>query len=241
MLPKLLTRNPVDRSGDAVLVASLERVDNAQNLGGVAASACRVGEDGADGLLWVDDEDRADGESNALRVNVGGVLVVDPGMEVSFRDSSHASQSPNLHVVGKSDLPLLVADDGEAELGPGDLIDVLDPATVALDGVCAQADELGVPLGELGLKLGEGAELGGADGSVILGVGEEDDPVVTNELVEVNGTTGGLGLEVGRGGAEAEGLRTVSHFGVFDRGRLFGRLGQSLGLEERQERAVLTG
>jgi hypothetical protein len=32
--------------------------------------------------------------------------------------------------------------------------------------------------------------------------------------VEVNGTTGGLSLEVRRGGAEAEGLRTVSHFVV---------------------------
>jgi hypothetical protein len=42
-------------------------------------------------------------------------------------------------------------------------------------------------------------------------VGEQDDPVVANELVEVNGTTGGLSLEVRRCGAEAEGLRTVSH------------------------------
>ena len=85
---------------------------------------------------------------------------------------------------------------------------------MALNSVCAQADELGVPLGELGLELSEGAELGGADGGVVLGVGEEDDPVVANELMEVNGATGGLSLEVRRGGAEAEGLRTVSHFGV---------------------------
>jgi hypothetical protein len=119
----------------------------------------------------------------------------------------------NSHVVGKSDLPLLVANDGEAEPGARDLVDVLDPATVALNSVCTQADELGVPLGELGLKLGEGAELGGADGGVVLGVREEDDPVVANELVEVDGTTGGLSLEVGGGAAEAEGLRTVGHFG----------------------------
>lgn len=85
---------------------------------------------------------------------------------------------------------------------------------MALDSVCAQADELGVPLGELGLELGESTKLGGADGSVVLGVGEEDDPVVANELVEVNGTGGGLGLEVRRDGAEAEGLRTGSHCGV---------------------------
>lgn len=81
---QVLTRNPVDRSGDAVLVASLERVDNAQNLSGVAASGGGVGEDGADGLLGVNDEDGADGESDALGVNVGGILVVDPGVVVSF-------------------------------------------------------------------------------------------------------------------------------------------------------------
>lgn len=200
-----------------MLVTSLERVDDAQNLGGVTASAGRVREDGADGLLGVDDEDRADGESNALGVNVGGILVVDPSVVVSLSslDLSTTSRSPHLHVVGKSDLPLLVANNGEAQLGAGDLIDVLDPAAVALDSVCAQTDELDAPLGELGLELSESTELGGADGGVVLGVGEEDDPAVANELVEVNGTTGGLSLEVGRDAAEAEGLRTVSHFGGF--------------------------
>ena len=214
---KPLTGNPVDRGGDAVLVTSLERVDNAQNLGGVAASAGRVREDGADGLLGVDDEDRADGESNALGVNVGGILVVDPSVVVSLSSLDHSTTSPapHLHVVGKSDLPLLVTNDGEAQLGAGDLIDVLDPAAVALNSVCAQTDELDAPLGELRLELSESTELGGADGGVVLGVGEEDDPAVANELVEVNGTTGGLSLEVGRNAAEAEGLRTVSHFGGF--------------------------
>jgi hypothetical protein len=61
-----------------VLVAGLEGVDDAQDFGGVAASGGRVGEDGADGLLGVDDEDGADGEGNALLVDVGGILVVDP-------------------------------------------------------------------------------------------------------------------------------------------------------------------
>lgn len=77
----VLTRDPVDRGGDAVLVASLERVDNAEDLSGVAASAGGVREDGADGLLGVDDEDGTDGESDALLVDVGGVLVVDPGLD----------------------------------------------------------------------------------------------------------------------------------------------------------------
>lgn len=67
-----------------MLVTSLERIDNAQDLGGVATSAGRVGEDSADGLLGVNDEDGADGESNALGVDVGSVLVVDPGWVVSL-------------------------------------------------------------------------------------------------------------------------------------------------------------
>jgi hypothetical protein len=194
-----------------VLVTSLEGVDNAQNLSGVAASAGGVGEDGADGLLRVDNEDGADGESNALGINVGGILVVDPVAIMSFHRPRLFRSLPHLHVVGKSDLPLLVTNDGEAKLGARDLIDILDPATVALNSVCAQADKLGVPLGELRLKLSESAELGGADWGIVLRVREQDDPVVTNELVEVNGTASGLSLEVRRGGAEAEGLRTVSH------------------------------
>jgi hypothetical protein len=199
-----------------VLVASLEGVDNAQNLGGVATSAGRVGEDSADGLLGVNDKDRANGEGNALGVDVGSVLVVDPGQIVSLclpHVLTNSQFGANSHVIGKGNLPLLVANDGETELGAGDLVNVLDPATVALNSVCAQADELDVPLGELGLELGEGTELGGADGGVVLGVREEDDPVVTNELVEVDGTTSGLSLEVGGGAAKAEGLRTVGHFG----------------------------
>ena len=97
---------------------------------------------------------------------------------------------------------------------------------MALDSICAQTDELDAPLSELGLEFSEGTELGGADRGVVLRVGEEDDPTVANKLVEVNGTTGGLGLEVGRDAAEAEGLRTISHFGGFvccrKGGRLFG-------------------
>ena len=61
----------------------LKRVDNSEDLSGVAAGGCWVGEDETDGLLWVDDEDRADGEGNTLLVDVGGVLVVNPEKQVS--------------------------------------------------------------------------------------------------------------------------------------------------------------
>lgn len=80
----IITGDPVDGGGDLVLVTELEGVDNTEDLGAVAAGGGRVGEDGADDLLRVNDEDRTDGESNTLLVNVGGVLVVDP-VEVTLR------------------------------------------------------------------------------------------------------------------------------------------------------------
>jgi len=40
---------------------------------------------------------------------------------------------------------------------------------------------------------------------------EQDDPVVADELVEVDGALGGLGLEVGGLAAQAERLWSVAH------------------------------
>ncbi len=57
---------------------------------------------------------------------------------------------------------------------------------------------------ELWLKLCESAELGGADGGIIFWVREQDNPLVTDELVEVDWALGGLGLEVGCDGSQSE-------------------------------------
>jgi hypothetical protein len=119
---------------------------------------------------------------------------------------AHGVEIRCLHVVGQCDLPLLVANDGELQVAARDLIDVLDPAIVAVDGVGGKTDELCATLGELRLELCECAELSCADGCVVFRVGEEDDPVVADELVEVDRTLRGLGLEVGSLAAEAEGF-----------------------------------
>lgn len=74
----IVARNPVDRGSDTVLVARLKRVNDTEDLGGVTTSRGGVGQDEANGLLGVNDEDGSDGESNALGVDVGGVLVVKP-------------------------------------------------------------------------------------------------------------------------------------------------------------------
>lgn len=110
----------------------------------------------------------------------------------------------SLHIIQVGDLALLVGNDGEGNLGAGDLVDVLDPVTVTADGVGRQADQLDAALGELGLELGKSAELGGADRREVLRVREQDDPFVSNELVEVNWAVGGLGLEVGGDAAQAQ-------------------------------------
>jgi hypothetical protein len=75
---------------------------------------------------------------------------------------------------------------------------------VRLDGVGRETDQLDTTLGEFRLELCECAELGGADGRVVFRVGEEDDPVVANEFVEVDWALSGLSLEVWRGGSETE-------------------------------------
>lgn len=187
----VVTGEPVDGAGHTVLVGGLKSINNTEDLGGVTASGSRVGHDQTDLLGAVDDEDGADGQSHTLGVDVGGVLVVD-------------------HVVQVGDLALGVGDDGELEVGAGDLVDVLDPAVVGLDAVGAQTDELDTAGSELGLEFGEGTEFGGTDGGEIIGVGEEDGPLVTDELVEVDGTVGGLGIEVRGDGTQAETVNSSS-------------------------------
>lgn len=75
---------------------------------------------------------------------------------------------------------------------------------MALNRVRRETNQLDTTLGELWLELSEGAQLGGADWSIVFWVGEEDNPVVADELVEVDWAVGGFGLEVWGDGAETE-------------------------------------
>jgi hypothetical protein len=131
-----------------VLISSLEGVNNTEDLRSISSGGSRVGENETDGLLGVDNEDRADGERNALGVDVGSVLVIN-------------------HVVCERDLTLLIANDGERQRGLGDLVDVLDPLVVRLNRVCGESDHLDIAFGKLGLKLGEGTELSRAHGGEV--------------------------------------------------------------------------
>lgn len=114
------------------------------------------------------------------------------------------------HVILECDLSLLVTDDWEFQVGSADLVDILDPAAMALNGVGRQANKLNTSSCELWLEFGKGAQLGSADRSVILRVREQDYPLVTDELMEVDRSSGGLGLEVRSGRTETKTVKTVS-------------------------------
>ena len=113
------------------------------------------------------------------------------------------------HVVLQRDLALLVANDWESELATRNLVDVFDPAAMALDGVCAQPNELDISLRELWLELREGAKLGCADWCVVLWVREENNPAVADEVMKVDWPVSGFGIEVRCCVAQAEGTVTI--------------------------------
>lgn len=71
----------------------------------------RVHHGESDLLAGVNNEDRADGESDSLLVNVVQILLVD-------------------HVVLEGDLPVRIGDNRELKVGLGKLVDVLDPVLV---------------------------------------------------------------------------------------------------------------
>lgn len=102
----------VDGRGDAVLVARLQTVEDAQDLGRVAAGRGRVAQDKTDRLLGVDDEDGADGEGNTT--------VLLQRFKIVLRD----------HVVEVGDVAVGVSDDGKLDGGLRRLVDVFDPFVV---------------------------------------------------------------------------------------------------------------
>ena len=116
------------------------------------------------------------------------------------------------HVIEQCHLPLFVADDWELEVAATDLVDVLDPTAVTLDRVGRKTDEFHSTPGELGLKLGESTELSGTDRSIVLWMGEEDDPVIADEFMEADGTGSRLSIEIGSDVPQAQTTRCQSLF-----------------------------
>lgn len=174
-----------------------------------------IGQNQTDGLLRVDDENATNGKGNAFLVDVGDILVVE-------------------HVIGVCDFALLVANDGEPQSAARDLVNVLDPSTrkgksaavqstmqldipsVRFDGVCGQTDQLDASLCELGLELCESAQLGGTDWSVVLGMGEENSPLIANPVVKINGAIGCFRLKIGSNRAQSKSCYSVNMIAVIE-------------------------
>ena len=108
------------------------------------------------------------------------------------------------HPVEIAHLLVFVGQDRIVNGGLLHLVDVADPALVALGGIDAQGDRLDVALVPLGAQPGHLAQLGGADGGVVRGVGEQHNPAVTSEVVEVDRTQLGVLGEIGNGVAELQ-------------------------------------
>ncbi len=97
-----------------------------------------------------------------------------------------------------------VADERVVDLVAAHVFDVLLPLAVAVDGIDGETDDLCAALRELLLEASDGAELGGADGREVLGVGEENGPAVADPFVEVDGALRGFGGEIGSNIVDAE-------------------------------------
>ena len=82
---------------------------------------------------------------------------------------------------------------------------------MTVNSIGGQANQLSTALGELRLKLCESAELGCADRCIILWVGEQHNPVIADEIMEVDWAISGIGIEIWSDRAQAEtvGLQSV--------------------------------
>jgi hypothetical protein len=107
----VLANLPVDGRSNALLVCSLKRVDDAKHFGAVSSSRRWVHHRQTHLLLRVDDKDGADGKGNALLGCIVQIFLVD-------------------HVVQEGHFSVVVGNDGEAEAGVCNLVNVLDPTLV---------------------------------------------------------------------------------------------------------------
>lgn len=67
---------------------------------------------------------------------------------------------------------------------------------MAVDRVGRETDQLDATLGKFWLQFRKGSQLGCADGRIVLRVGEQNDPLGSDEFVEIDGAVGGVGLKI---------------------------------------------
>jgi hypothetical protein len=185
---------PVDRRDNTLLVTSLQAVDNPQDFCGVTTGARRVVHLQPDLLGGVNDEHRADGERNALLLDVVEVVLSN-------------------HVVEEGNLAVSVGDDGELDSGVLCLVDIVDPLVVGAEVVGAlensqylictsearltyKTQHLYATGIKLILQLCECSELRCADRCEVGRMREQDSPFAVEEIVELDLSMSCLRLEI---------------------------------------------
>jgi hypothetical protein len=120
----------------------LDRINDAKKFLRITSSGRRIINNSANDLFGVDEEDGTDGQGHPLRVDVGGILIID-------------------HVVQIGDFARLVGDDGEFDRAIADFDDILDPFVMGFEGVGTQAEDLDVAFVKLRLEVSDCSELKG--------------------------------------------------------------------------------
>jgi len=183
----IVTLLPIGGSCDLVLRSELYGVQHADDFVEVAAGGHGVSDLQLDALVRADDKDRAH------RGVVGGSAAL-AGIACVARE----------HVVELRDGEGWVADERVIDLVATDVLNVLFPFAVALDGVDGEPDDLSATLCKLLFEPGDGSEFGGANGSEIFGVREENGVAVSNPFMKVDRALSGFSVEIGGNIVDAE-------------------------------------
>ena len=157
----------------------LKRVDDAQQLGKIAACRHRIGH------LQLDPPVRPDNKHHTHR------LVVDraaPGRTFTRRRRQHVIELGNRKVG--------IGDDRILRPVAGYILDIGKPLPVIVSRVDRQAYNLDIAPRKLVLKPGQRPKLGGTDRCEILGMREQNAPAASQPVVECDLAMGSLRCEI---------------------------------------------
>src|SRR5215211_5653021 len=101
------------------------------------------------------------------------------------------------HVVEFRNLMIRIGDNGKVELRALSLLDVFCPAFMGISGVDAESNHFHAAFLEVRLTARDISELGGANGSEILRVREQNCPAITDPFVEANRSFSCICCEIG--------------------------------------------
>ena len=155
--------------GDPVLGGKLRRVDHTQHLVEIASRAHRIDQDELDLLVRTDDEHVAD-----------GLIIV---RRTAFRGPPRARRQ---HAVSLGDLQVGIADHWIVRGRSGHVLDIGGPFLVVVDRIDRKPDDLDAALVEFRLEPRHGAEFCGADRRKVLGMREQDHPIVADPVVKAD-------------------------------------------------------